>query len=87
MKRRIALALCFALLLPCLALLSSCGVGESDATTDDGLYTVTFSVNGEKTTVKVAPGEIPEYTGDLEWARSFHSVALSALGSTPVPSS
>ena len=71
MKRLTALALCFAMLLPCL-LLSSCGGETVDATTDDGTYTVTFSVNGEVTSVKVPAGEIPEYTGDLEWETDEH---------------
>ena len=85
MKRRIALALCFALLLPCLTLFSSCSVGKSDATTDDGLYTVTFSVNGEKTTVEVAPGEIPEYTGDLEWETDEHYYKITGWDKEFVP--
>ena len=71
MKRLTALALCFAMLLPCL-LLSSCGGETADATTDDGTYTVTFSVNGEETSVEVAAGEIPEYPGDLSWETDEH---------------
>ena len=74
MKRRIALALCFALLLPCLTLLASCGGddGRAATTTDDGLYTVTFSVNGTETTVEVEPGVIPEYPGEPEWETDEH---------------
>ena len=71
MKRLIALALCFATLLPCL-LLSSCGGEETEATADDGIYTVTFSVDGKETTVEVPAGETPEYTGDLEWETDEH---------------
>ena len=83
MKRRIALVLCFALLLPCLALFASCG-GEGDVT-DDGLYTVTFSVNGSETTVRVAPGEIPEYPGDTTWESDEHFYKITGWDKEIVP--
>ncbi len=54
------------LLLPSLTLLSGCGQTEKDA------YEITFSVNGNKTKVTVKAGEVPEYTGDVEWETSEH---------------
>ena len=62
------------ILLSALLLLSSCGGDEAEATTtaDDGVYTVTFSVNGTETTVEVEAGVIPEYTGDVEWETEEH---------------
>ena len=60
------------LLLSVLLLFSACGEDEPAATTDDGIYTVTFSVNGTEKTVEVPAGEIPEYTGDLEWETDEH---------------
>ena len=66
MKRSIAFVLSWILiLLPSLTLLSGCG-GEKDA------YKITFSVNGEKTVVKVPAGEIPEYPGETSWETSEH---------------
>ena len=52
------------ILLPCLTLLSGCG--EKDA------YTITFSVNGEKTVVETPAGEIPVYPGETSWETSEH---------------
>ena len=84
MKRLTALALCFAMLLPCL-LFSSCGGETADATTDDGTYTVTFSVNGEETSVEVAAGETPEYTGELEWETDEHYYKITGWDKEFVP--
>ena len=60
------------LLLSVLLLFSACGEDEPAATTDDGIYTVTFSVNGTETMIEVPAGEIPEYTGDIEWETDEH---------------
>ena len=54
------------LLLPCLTMFAGCGPVEKDA------YEITFSVNGNKTTATVKAGEVPEYTGDVEWETSEH---------------
>ena len=73
-----------------LLLLSSCG-GSSDATTAapeteaPTSYTVTFSVNGTETTVEVAPGETPEYTGDVEWENAEHYYKITGGDKEIVP--
>ena len=73
-----------------LLLLSSCG-GSSDATTAapeteaPTSYTVTFSVNGTETTVEVAPGETPEYTGDVEWENAEHYYKITGWDKEIVP--
>ena len=80
MKKRVALALCLALLLPCLTLLSSC------VTTDDGIYTITFSINGEKTKVEVARGEIPVCPEEkLSWETSEHYYKVTGWDKEIVP--
>ncbi|MCQ2414221.1 MAG: hypothetical protein MJ082_05460, partial [Clostridia bacterium] len=59
-----------ALLLLCLTLclvLSACGKNPPEPAPDgDNEYSVTFSVNGTDTVVKVAAGQIPEFTGSTE---------------------
>ncbi|MBR5043727.1 MAG: hypothetical protein IKX66_00140, partial [Clostridia bacterium] len=65
MKRSISLFLSFILvLLSSLTLFSGCGQKDS--------YVITFSVNGEKTTVEVPKGEVPEYIGETSWETSEH---------------
>ncbi|MBO4283296.1 MAG: hypothetical protein J5958_01610 [Clostridia bacterium] len=67
MKRTLSVLLSFVLLLlPCLTLLSACGQSEKNA------YTITFSVNGEKTVVEVPKGEVPKYAGETSWETSEH---------------
>ena len=73
------------LLLPSLCLLSSCGGENADATTDDGIYTVTFSVNGEETSVEVAAGETPEYTGITSWETEEHFYKITGWDKEIVP--
>ena len=71
MKKGLALLLCLATLLPCL-LLASCG-GEASTTTDDGIYTVTFSVGDRKAETTVARGEIPICPEELlSWETEEH---------------
>ena len=59
-----------------LLLLASCGQNAEETTAaptaKPSSYTVTFSVNGKETKVEVAPGETPEYEGDLEWETDEH---------------
>ena len=72
MKKSLALLLCCAMLLPCPALLTSCG-GEPSTTTDDGIYTVTFSVGDRKAETTVARGEIPICPEELlSWETEEH---------------
>ncbi|MBP5349821.1 MAG: hypothetical protein J6Z13_05685 [Clostridia bacterium] len=86
MKRLLSCLLSFVmLLLPSLCLLSSCGGETADATTDDGIYTVTFSVNGEETSVKVAAGETPEYTGITSWETEEHFYKITGWDKEIVP--
>ena len=74
------------ILLSVLLLLSSCGREAEEATTaDDGIYTVTFSVNGTETTVEVPAGETPEYTGDLEWETDEHYCKITGWDKEFVP--
>ena len=66
---------CIALLLSVLFLFSSCG-GNGDetaaATSAPSEYAVTFSVNGVETSVTVAAGEMPEYSGETSWETEEH---------------
>ena len=76
MKKRIALLLCFALLLPCL-LLASCGggaTGGEDATgAPTGACWITFSINGEDHVYLVANGETPVCPEELlSWETEEH---------------
>ena len=81
---RIFLLICI-VLLPALLLLSACGGDKTEATADDGIYTVTFSVNGTETTVEVPAGEIPEYTGELEWETDEHFYKITGWDKEIVP--
>ena len=59
-----------AVLLFTLLLLSACGgKGEEtvETTAAPSEYAVTFSVNGVETSVAVAAGEMPEYSGETSW--------------------
>ena len=81
---RIFLLICI-VLLPALLLLSACGGAKPAATADDGIYTVTFSVNGTETTVEVEAGETPEYTGELEWETDEHFYKITGWDKEIVP--
>ena len=81
---RIFLLICI-VLLPALLLLSACGGDKTEATADDGIYTVTFSVNGTETTVEVEAGETPEYTGELEWETDEHYYKITGWDKEIVP--
>ena len=78
MKKRI-LALGIVLLF-CLLLFAACGKE------DDGIYTVTFSINGEKTKVEVARGEIPVCPAEkLSWETSEHFYKVTGWDKEIVP--
>ncbi|MBR6052931.1 MAG: polysaccharide deacetylase family protein [Clostridia bacterium] len=68
-----------------LLLLASCGGGADQTTADDGIYTVTFSVDGEKTTVEVPAGEIPEYAGKTSWETEEHFYKITGWDKEIVP--
>ena len=81
---RIFLLICN-VLLPALLLLSTCGGDKTEATADDGIYTVTFSVNGTETTVEVEAGETPEYTGITSWETEEHFYKITGWDKEIVP--
>ena len=75
--RLFALLLC---LLLALGALASCGKG------DDGIYTVTFSINGKKTKVEVPKGEIPVCPEELlSWETSEHYYKVTGWDKEIVP--
>ena len=76
-KRFLALGI---VLLFCLLLFAACGKE------DDGIYTVTFSINGEKTKVEVAKGEIPVCPAEkLSWETSEHFYKVTGWDKEIVP--
>ena len=82
---RIFLLICI-VLLPALLLLTSCGGKDATETTaEPSEYTVTFSVNGVETKATVPAGEIPEYTGDLEWETDEHYYKITGWDKEFVP--
>ena len=89
MKKRIALLLCFALLLPCL-LLASCGggaTGGEDATgAPTGACWITFSINGEDHVYLVANGETPVCPEELlSWETEEHYYKVTGWDKEIVP--
>ena len=73
-----------------LLLLSSCGrdveaTTAAGTTSDPSSYTVTFSVNGTETKVEVAPGETPDYEGNLEWETDEHYYKITGWDKEIVP--
>ena len=77
MKKRF-LALGLALLF-CL-LFAACGKGG------DRVYTITFSINGEKTSVKVPKGELPVFPEELlSWETSEHFYKVTGWDKEIVP--
>ena len=79
MKKLTTIALLILSLLALFAL-SSCGK------TDDGIYTITFSINGEKTKVEVARGEIPVCPEEkLSWETSEHYYKVTGWDKEIVP--
>ena len=83
MKKRIALLLCFILILPCLFLLASCG-GEE--TPDEGPYTVAFVIDGRETTVTVERGETPVCPEELlSWETDEHYYKVTGWDKEIVP--
>ena len=75
--RLFALLLC---LLLALGALASCGK------VDDGIYTVTFSINGKKTKVEVPRGEIPVCPEELlSWETSEHYYKVTGWDKEIVP--
>ena len=89
MKKRIALLLCFALLLPCL-LLASCGggaTGGEDATgAPTGACWITFSINGEDHVYLVANGETPVCPEELlSWETEEHYYKVTGWDKAFVP--
>ena len=91
MKKRIALLLCFALLLPCLFLFASCGGDDAEETTavtteNDGPYTVTFVAGDRETTVTVERGETPVYPEELlSWETAEHFYKILGWDKEIVP--
>ena len=79
MKKLTAIALLILSLLALFAL-SSCNKP------DDGIYTITFSINGEKTKVEVARGEIPVCPEEkLSWETSEHYYKVTGWDKEFVP--
>ena len=72
-----------------LLLLASCGPNAKETTAaptaEPSSYTVTFSVNGEETSVEVAAGEIPEYTGITSWETEEHFYKITGWDKEIVP--
>ena len=78
-KRVLSLLLSLILVLP-VFLFASC------VKTDDGIYTITFSINGEKTKVEVARGEIPVCPEEkLSWETSEHYYKVTGWDKEIVP--
>ena len=78
-KRFISLLLPLCLVLSLFAL-ASCGAGE------DGIYTITFSINGEKTKIEVPEGEIPVCPEELlSWETSEHYYKVTGWDKEIVP--
>ena len=90
MKKRIALLLCFALLLPVLSLASCAGDGGDETaavtTENGGPYTVTFVAGGRETTVTVERGETPVCPEEfLSWETDEHYCKVTGWDREIVP--